>query len=204
MECLYHAVPLDMAGTVLVPLNELATISSEAFERQRSKYADREAVLDARINTSGLRFNDTVHCAPLHPHHLYRLRARMDMLPPADTQQRRTWWTPGTFFEIPVERIRATAAFWYRWEMPWINGYPGHDVPVAPPLDEFEPFDAYRYRELTEVPDKHIRYLEQTKAQGKPSLMFVHIPHILVAGHIDTDGLRRVNWEDEPPLKGHS
>jgi hypothetical protein len=111
MECLYHAVPLEMPGTVLVPLNELAAVSPEAFERQRSKYANREAVLDARITTSGLRFNDTVHCAPLHPHHLYRLRARMDMLPLARSGQARAWWTPGTFFEIPVERIHASAAF---------------------------------------------------------------------------------------------
>jgi len=196
MECVYHAVPPEMSGTVLVPLNELASVSPEAFEHQRSKYTDREAVLDARITTAGLRFNDTVHCAPLHPHHLYRLRARLDMLPPVRAGQARPWWTPGTFFEIPVERIQASAAYWYRWETPWINGYPGEDVPLAPPLDEFEPFDAARYRELTEVPGVHVSYLEQTKAQTKKSLMFVHIPHVLVAGRIDTNGLRRIRWDD--------
>ena len=73
MECVYHAVPPEMAGTVLVPLSELAGLSLKAFEHQRSKYREREAVLDARITADGLRFNDTVHCAPLHPHHLYRL-----------------------------------------------------------------------------------------------------------------------------------
>jgi hypothetical protein len=28
--------------------------------------------------------------------------------------------------------------------------------------------------------------------------MFVHIPHILVAGPIETSGLRQINWEDDP------
>ena len=197
MGCLYHAVPLDMEGTVLVPLNELASVSSQAFERQRSKYKDREAVLDARITTSGLRFNDTVHCAPLHPHHLYCLRAGMDMLPPARPEQTRGWWTPGTFFEIPLERIQASA-YWYRWETPWINGYPGEDVPLAPPLDEFAAFDADRYRELAAVPHAHVTYLKERKARKKQSLMFVHIPHVLVAGNIETAGLRQITWEDKP------
>jgi hypothetical protein len=186
-----------MEGTVLVPLNELAGMSSEAFERQRSKYKDREAVLDARITTSGLRFNDTVHCAPLHPHHLYRLRAGMDMLPPARPELTRGWWTPGIFFEIPLERIQGNA-YWYRWETPWINGYPGEDVALAPPLDEFEAFDADRYRELPEVPYAHVTYLEERKAQKKQSLMFVHIPHVLIAGRIDTTGLPQISWEDKP------
>jgi hypothetical protein len=56
-----------MVGTVLVPLTALAAVSPAAFELQRSKYVRREAVLDARITERGLLFNDTVHCAPLHP-----------------------------------------------------------------------------------------------------------------------------------------
>ena len=125
MECVYHSVPVEMSGTVLVPLNDLASVSPDAFELQRSKYAGREAVLDARITADGLRFNDTVHCAPLHPHHLYRLRARMDLLPRRIAGQVRPGWEPGVFFEIPVERLQSCTVYWYRWEAPWINGYPG-------------------------------------------------------------------------------
>ena len=193
-----------MAGSVLVSLNDLATISADAFELQRSKYKGREAVLDARITEDGLRFNDTVHCAPLHPHHLYCVRARMNLLPRIPAGRARPQWTPGTFFAIPLERLHGCAVYWYRWKTPWINGYPGEDVPLSPPLEEFETFDWDRYRELTAVPPAHLAYLEQSKARGKPPLMFVHIPHVLVAGQIDTTGLRRINWQDEPRLRGHS
>ena len=120
----------------------------------------------------------------------------MGLLSAVPDEQTRPWWTPGTFFEIPVERIRASAALWYRWETPWINGYPGEDVPLAPPLGEFEPFDADRYRELTKVPDAHVSYLERAKLLTKKPLMFVHIPHVLVTGQIDTNGLRRIRWDD--------
>jgi hypothetical protein len=36
------------------------------------------------------------------------------------------------------------------------------------------------------------------KLRGERGLMFVHIPHVLVAGPIDVSGVRIVAW-DEPP-----
>ena len=65
-------------------------------------------------------------------------------------------------------------------------------------MNEFEPFDSTRYRELSAVPPAHIAYLERRKADGKASLMFVHIPHVLVSGEIDAGDLRQINWEDDP------
>lgn len=81
---------------------------------------------------------------------------------------------------------------------PWVNGYPGADVAVAPPLEEFEPFDVARYRELSQVPRAHTKYLRQVKREGKRPLMFVHIPHVLVANPIETEGLKVVSWEKPP------
>lgn len=70
MAVVYHAVPSAMVGSVLYPLHELARLSGDAFQRQQAKYAGRESVLEARITAAGLRFNDAIHCAPLHPHRL--------------------------------------------------------------------------------------------------------------------------------------
>jgi hypothetical protein len=192
----YHGLPSEMVGDVLYPLNQLGKVSPDAYRLQKSKYVGREAVLDARISQAGLLFNDTVHCAPLHPYQLFAARKDLGFDPPPVSAHGA--YFSGRYFEIPVERILVHPVLWYRWETLWINGAPGEDVPVAPPLDEFEPFDAKRYRELAEVTTAHLTYLRQMKKEGKRPLLFVHIPHVLVAGPIDTRGLRVVRW-DQPP-----
>jgi hypothetical protein len=122
----------------------------------------------------------------------------MGLLPRARSDGPSPAWSPGRFFEIPLERIEGHPTYWYRWQTPWINGYPGdYEMPLAPPLEEFEPLDFVRYRELSEVPAAHRAYLEQRKVTGRPALMFVHVPHVLVAGAIDTSGLGQIFW-DEP------
>lgn len=180
-----------MVGRILYPLNQLAEVAPEVYASQRSKYLGREAVLDARISADGLLFNDTVHCAPLHPHRLFAARARLGFDPP------RASGFSGLYFEIPLERLSAHRVLWYRWETLWINGAPAEDVPLTPPLNEFEPFDSGRYRELPDVPEAHLAYLRRIKREGKRPLLFVHIPHVLIAGPIDTEGLSVVAW-DEP------
>ena len=185
-----------MVGDVIYPLNELARVAPDAYELQRQKYVGREAVFDARICDDWL-FTDTVHCAPLHPYRLYSARRKLGFNPPPARKARKH--VGGLFFyEIPVEQIVTHPTFWYRWETPWINGYPGEDVAAAPPLDEFEPFDIENYRELPDVPDAHRAYLRRMKDQGKRPLMFVHIPHVLIARPINVSGFQVVPW-DEPP-----
>jgi hypothetical protein len=200
MGCVYHGVPREMVGQILYPLNQLAALAPQAYELQRSKYLGREAVLDARISSDGLLFNDTVHCAPLHPYRLFAARRRLGFGPPSAQERRDSPPSAfsGLFFAVPLERVAAQRVLWYRWQKPWINGYPNEDVPLTPPLDEFEPFDHRRYRELAEVTEAHLAYLRRLKQEGKRGLLFPHIPHVLVAGPIDTSGLPVISW-NEPP-----
>src|SRR6266496_5102122 len=96
-----------MVGDVIYPLNQLAAIAPERYELQRSKYLGREAVLAARISPRGLLFNDTVHCAPLHPNRLFAARERLGFDPPRASASRTSGTShfSGLFFEIPLERI---------------------------------------------------------------------------------------------------
>jgi hypothetical protein len=199
MAFVYHRVPGDMVGGVVYPLNQLAAIAPETYEFQKSKYAGRETVMDFRIPHLGLLFNDTVHCAPLHPYHLFDARRSLGFPVPRASARQRTSRFNGLFFEIPLERITAHPVAWYQWKTLWINGAPNEDVPLAPPLEEFEPFDPSRYRELTAVTDSHLSYLARMRERGQPPLLFVHIPHVLVAGPIEIRDLRVIPW-DEPPL----
>jgi hypothetical protein len=185
-----------MVGEVLYPLNQLKVVSPELYEFQRSKYAGREAALDFRIPGLNLLLGDTLHCAAVHPYHVFQARQAAGI---QSIVGKPGSWATGVFFAIPLERILRHRVVWYSAKTLWINGAPDEDVPDVAPDDEFEPFDLARYRELPDVPDAHIAYLRRMKERGQRPLMFVHIPHIFVAGPVEVAGLRPLPW-DQPLL----
>jgi len=184
-----------MVGSVLYPLNQLQSVAPEQYTFQRAKYAGREAVLDYRIPGLGLLFNDTVHCSALHPYYLFHVRRELGLDPPVRPT---SGWLTGMVYAIPLERILIHPVVWYSWKTLWINGSPDDDVPLEPPGDEFEPFDPTRYKEASAPSERHLAYLRTMRDQGRRGLMFVHIPHVLVAGPIDVSALEPVPW-DTPP-----
>jgi hypothetical protein len=103
MAFVYHGVPRDMVGDVIYPLNRLRQVDERLYEVQAGKYAGRETVLDFCIPGLGVKFNDAVHCAALHPHHLSQacVAAGFEVPrrpgPPAAMT--------GLAFEVPIERI---------------------------------------------------------------------------------------------------
>lgn len=186
-----------MVGEVLYPLNQLAQVNEQLYEFQRSKYVGREAALDFRVPGLGVPFNDTVHCASIHPHHLYTARRSLGFETPSRPEP--PSWLTGLVYEIPLERITRNPVVWYSARTLWINGAPNEDVPVVPPDDEFEPFDPARYQPLSAPTPAHLEYLRRMRDRGGRPLMFVHIPHILVTGPIDVSGLRVVGWDEPSP-----
>jgi hypothetical protein len=195
MTVVWHGVPREMIGDTLFSLWQLRELDAELFHRQRQKYAGREATLDFRLPILGVRFNDTIHCSPVHPYRLFVARRQLGLNPVARPDAPRM---TGLFFEIPVERILVHPVLWYRWRTLWINGAPDEDVPLTPPEDDFEPFEASRYSPLRDVTPSHLDYLVRMKGRGQPSLAFVHMPHVLVGGPIDIKGCQVVGWDLSP------
>lgn len=154
-------------------------------------------MLDYRIPGIGLLFNDTVHCSALHPYYLFRARQELGLDPPARPT---SGWLTGLVYPIPLERVLSHPVVWYSWKTLWINGSPDDDVPLEPPAEEFEPFDPSRYQDLSAPTERHLAYLRTMRDRGRRPLMFVHIPHVLVAGPIDVSGLEPVPW-DAPPAR---
>ncbi|MBV8943264.1 MAG: hypothetical protein JO321_10635 [Solirubrobacterales bacterium] len=136
-----------------------------------------------------------MHCAAVHPYRVFRAREATGI---ANTVGTTASWATGMFFAIPLERITHQPVACYSAKTLWINAAPNEDVPDVAPVEEFERFDPVRYRELADVPDAHVAYLRRMKQLGRRPLMFVHIPHIFVAGPIDVSGLHPIAW-DEPP-----
>jgi hypothetical protein len=135
------------------------------------------------------------HCAAVNPSRLCDARQQLGIPQPT--------MMSGLYFAIPLERIMVHRVVWYSGKTLWINGAPDEDVPLVPPDDEFEPFNPQAYRELSEPTPAHLAYLKRMKHAGKRPLMFVHIPHILVAGPIDVSGLTPICWQQAAPSPMH-
>jgi hypothetical protein len=189
MPFLYHSRPPDMQGETLYPLNTLRETYPELYERERSKYIGREAVLKFRIPGLGVLWNDTLHLSPVHPFHLaaaWRSQGLSSLLWERD------------FFRIPVDRIAGLPSVWFASEAFWVNNSPHEDVPLSPPVEEFSSFDPAEYEELADVPASYHTYLRRQHERGRRPLQFPKIPHVLVAGPIDVAGLPLVH-PDVPP-----
>jgi hypothetical protein len=192
----YHGAPAQLVGHHLVPLYGLEAVDPVAFRRELAKYAGRESAPEFIIPGLGRRFNDTVHCAPIHPWYIVQARIGEGLEIGGPLLERTT-------YRIPVSSITVNPVVWYSARTLWINGAPGEqdEAPAEPPADEFEPFDDERYAELTAVPAAYRARIRDSLSRGRRPLMFVHIPHVLVAGAIDlsdaevVDPLRPPDWE---------
>ena len=181
MAFVYHLCADDFRGTDLLPLNVLRQEHPDVYQRERPKWDGRESVLGWLVPHLGVPWGDTVNLAALDPVHLVRARRRLGVASSRLMQRR--------VVRIPVQRIVDQPAVVYDSRTHWLNSRPGQDVPTTPPEDQFSPFDADTYEELTEVPQLHLDYLTEQRDGGQPALAFVFVRHVLVAGPVNIRGL---------------
>jgi hypothetical protein len=178
MEFIYHR-KRNFRGTRLLPLHALAEEYPDLYHAAIAKYSGREGLMDYVIPVLGVRWNDVIHCAPIHPRLVYAaLREAGASLEP------REW------FQIPVRRLPVERTVWFGYRKTF-SPFDGE----FPPDDEFEPFDPTRYRELDRLPDKTFAYYrEEVELERQPVLLFKHVPHVLVAAPIDVSDVGVVEW----------
>lgn len=188
--CLYHLCAPDFRGDTLYPLARLATVHPDLFERERAKYAGREAVLRFVVPGLDVTWGETVNLSALDPALLMAERRRLGV-PFSNLLTRRV-------LRIPLDRVAHLPCVAYTATVHWANSAP-HDpsVPMAPPLADFAPFDAAAHREPTSDPTRHTDYLLLQQRRGEYALGFVFVPHVLVAAPIDISGLDAVPLDPE-------
>ena len=190
MPFLYHARPPEMRGDVLYPLNQLKAIHPDAYEREKRKYDGRERLLELRIPVLDVGWNDALHLSPIHPARLAAAWREAGATSPAWERE---------FFEIPVERIDASRAVWFASGALPDDPTRHPDDALSLPVTEVAPFDADRYAELVEPPQRYEAYLRACRDERRVARPFAHLPHVLVATPVDVSGLRLVRAHDEPP-----
>ena len=181
MPNVYHLCAPDFRGTTLLPLNALRDTYPDVYARERMKYDGRESVMTYRVPHLDVAWADTVNLAALDPAHLAAARRRLGVGYSKLLERR--------VVRIPIERLAGHRCVVYDSATHWINSAPRRDVPLTPPVGEFTPFDPARYRELSDVPQRHLDYLVEQRDRGHNALGFVFVRHILVDGPIDIAGL---------------
>ncbi len=156
-----------MTGSVLYPLNDMRTPHPDIYQREMAKYASRAELPATMLPKLDCLWNDVLHCSPIHPRRLYD-----------------AWLSQGVehvpdkvFFQIPIGRVAH------------------HPVAIMRGR-ELEWLDPARYREITAVPAETVAWYGKLASQGRFGAHFVGVPHVLVKGPIDVEGVEVVNWHD--------
>lgn len=181
MQYVYHGKQAGFRGSTIYPLNRLKEVHPDLYAMQAAKYGGREWVMDTVVSHLGLRWNDVIHCAPIHPHLIFLALQRAGAARSPDV----------TWFKIPVDRIAESRAVYLEQRSP------GLGLEAA----DYAPFSRGRYRELTAVPDGAIAYYAEMVGQGRRPLLFQGVPHVLVADPIDVAGVEVIAW-GTPPDRG--
>jgi len=165
MHTLYHAVPRNMAGTVLYPLNQLLDVDETLYQMHAEKYTGRERVMRRRIPLLGnCLWNDVLFLTAVHP---AQFRKEFEAAGYARSR-------PFRAFEFNITALDCS-------RMAVITKMRINE-PVV-----YEPFDPSHFDEYAVIPQATRDYWREERAVGQERpFLYLHIPHILYRGTLDT------------------
>lgn len=167
---IYHLIPEPFIGTSLIPLNSMER-SSDFYKKNVQKYEGREELLDVRIPLLNCKWNDVVHFSSIDPTLIAKELLNIN---PAQKFRR------AQYFRIRIDQIanKYEAAIFDR----------PNRVNAGFQIEDFEmtKFSSDTYKELKGVPKSTIEYWIDAKTNNRPLLWFMHVPHVLVLGEVET------------------
>jgi hypothetical protein len=170
----YHFVPRNQKGNVLVPLNALQNIYPDVFSIQKEKYNGREWVMQQQIPHLNCLWNDVTHTTPIHP----------SIFREALLASGFSWKQKIPFYKIDPVQAKFTTEN-------TVIYLARHTLKASREEQERDltPFDPELLPHLTDLPEATLQYYREMKAENKRPLLFVHAPHVLHRGQIETSHL---------------
>ena len=169
----YHLKPENISGTKLYPLSAMEELLPETYARGSDKYIGREKLMEKRLASLGCRWNDVIHLSPISPALIWDGYMRAGGL----------WKRTLEWFKIPVESLADMPVAWY-FSPPRDQNISHNKSEI--PIEYCPLFNWKEYKEIGELPKDTIAYYKQTIDEGRGTLLFVGIPHVLVRGSIET------------------
>ena len=165
MTYIYHAVPLNMTGTVLYPLNQLKGALPELYKSQAKKYKGRECLMEHRIPLLDCLWNDVLFLTAVHPSDFRTAFESVGFPRPRGLRS----------FQFDISTLDHS-------RMGVLTDGMGKGEPGV-----YEPFNPTKLEEYATIPEKTFTYWYDEYARGtKGPFRFLHIPHILYQGTLDT------------------
>lgn len=158
-----------MTGEVLFPLNEQpGVLPADVYDYHAGKYDNRLRLRKVRISVLGdCLWNDVIFMMAVNPAEWRRACESVGFSPP-----------PTRYFVFDAETLdRSRLGVMTRMRV--------HEP------REFEPYDPARHADYAVVPPETLEYWRQELQKGAEErpLLWMHIPHILYRGSLDTTGI---------------
>lgn len=176
MAFVYHAVPEQMIGNMLIPLNHMPARMSEIRNKNLGKYKDRKKILERRIPLLDCAWNDVVQFLPLHPQKVFQLQKELGLIPSLP---------PYKFYEIDMSNLDPAKT------VVFFKTAPGEENVDVRWLSEVD------FKSLQETPEATIEYYKSLIGTGELPFNYQFIPHILYNGAINISSASIITLESK-------
>lgn len=164
MTFLYHGVPEDMQGTVLMPLTLMLEKDPELYAKYLQKYEGREEVVERRIPLLNCPWNDVVQLLPFHPRKLFELQKQLGVIKSIPDYR---------YFAIDSSQLDSSRT------VVFFKTSPGEENVTMKWLSEVN------LLELQDIPPATVHYYESMVGKAQPVFNYQFVPHIVYRGTID-------------------
>lgn len=165
MNYLYHAVPKDLEGDTLYPLNTLKEKYPNLYKTKVAKYADRESILQIKIPTLDCLWNDVLHFTAVPPELLI-----------AELSEAGRTYTPMNFYKVDPRLLKTEDTTVYLYKNRTNNWHVSDD--------EFVPLLIEDLPSYASIPDFTKQYYRERYLAGEKPLLYHGVPHILYKGSL--------------------
>jgi len=174
MQHIYHGVPEQMTGNVLMPLNRMKTTQPKLYKKYLEKYKGREEILQKRIPLLGCFWNDVVQFSPLNPQVVFETQKELGIIESVP---------PYNFFQIELETLDPSKTVVY------FKTAPGEENVSVKWLQNVD------LATVQKVPKATLDYYKSFVGTGELPLNYQFMPHILYLGNVDVSNATIVTLE---------
>lgn len=168
---LYHRVPKNMQGNVLYPLNLLKEKYPDIYAKEVSKYDNRKHLLEVKIPLLNCVWNDVLHFSAVHPSHIKE--ALIAGGKDADFTL--------SCYQVDPKMLSSENTVVYLYNQGSATNPSNKKV--------FIPYNPNDIGKFAVMPEGTKRYYKESITQGKKTLLFHLIPHILYRETLSIVGL---------------